>query len=157
MLLGILKRLGLRAEAVANGAEAVKLLETTPYDLVLMDVQMPVMDGLAAVRAIRDPKSPVRNRAVPIIAVTAHATWEDRKLCAEAGMDDYISKPVAADDARRTDREVALDPASLGSPGRRSLSILLFAPPATGSMPDRGENRTDSIPFSAWPARRFLA
>jgi CheY-like chemotaxis protein/HPt (histidine-containing phosphotransfer) domain-containing protein len=92
--LGILKKLGLRADAVANGAEAVKSLETLPYDLVLMDVQMPVMDGLSATRIIRDPQSAVRNHHIPVIAMTAYAMKGDREKCLEAGMNDYVSKPV---------------------------------------------------------------
>ena len=92
---GILKKFGLRADAVANGAEALQALETIPYDLVLMDVQMPVMDGLEATRQIRDPQSAVRHHAIPIIAMTAHAMQGDRERCLEAGMNDYLSKPVS--------------------------------------------------------------
>jgi PAS domain S-box-containing protein len=93
--LGILKRLGLRADAVANGAEALRSLELLPYDLVLMDVQMPEMDGLEATRRIRDPKSTVRQHDVPVIAMTAHALRGDRERCLEAGMNDYVTKPVS--------------------------------------------------------------
>jgi PAS domain S-box-containing protein len=92
--LGILKKLGLRAEAVANGAEAVKALELIPYDLVLMDVQMPEMDGLEATQEIRNPQSAVRNHQIPIIAMTAHAMQGDREKCIGAGMNDYLTKPV---------------------------------------------------------------
>ncbi|MFP4192704.1 MAG: PAS domain S-box protein, partial [Candidatus Hydrogenedentota bacterium] len=92
--LGILKNLGLRADAVANGEEALKALEDIPYDLVLMDVQMPEMDGLEATRRIRDPHSPVRNHCIPIVAMTAHAMEGDREACLKAGMDDYVPKPV---------------------------------------------------------------
>jgi len=95
--LGLLKRLGLRADAVADGSEAIKALETIPYDLVLMDVQMPEMDGYEATGRIRDPMSAVLSHAIPIIAMTAHAMQGDRERCLEAGMDDYITKPIAPD------------------------------------------------------------
>ncbi|MBI5586110.1 MAG: response regulator [Deltaproteobacteria bacterium] len=93
--LGILKKLGLRADAVADGAEAVKALETLPYDLVLMDVQMPVLDGMEATRQIRDPRSAVRNHRIPIIAMTANVMQGDREKCLEAGMNDYVPKPIS--------------------------------------------------------------
>ncbi|MDP2216680.1 MAG: PAS domain S-box protein [Methanolobus sp.] len=91
----MLKKMGLRVDTVANGAEALKTLQTLPYDLVLMDVQMPEMDGLEATRLIRQPESAVLNRNIPIIAMTAHAMKGDRERFIEAGMDDYISKPVS--------------------------------------------------------------
>jgi len=92
----LLEKSGYRADAVGNGKEAVKALETDAYDLVLMDVQMPEMDGYEATEVIRDPQSKVRNHDVPIIALTAHAMKGDRERCIEAGMDDYISKPIRA-------------------------------------------------------------
>ncbi len=92
---GILKKLGLRVDAVANGAEAVKALETIPYDLVLMDVQMPVLDGLEATRHIRDPHSAVRDHQIPVIAMTAGAMLGNREECVTAGMNDYVTKPVS--------------------------------------------------------------
>ena len=92
--LGILGKLGVQGDAVANGKEAVKALETVPYDLVLMDVQMPEMDGLEAARHIRSGDFGVRNPNIPIIAMTAHVLQEDRDRCLAAGMNDYLSKPV---------------------------------------------------------------
>ncbi|MBM9536349.1 PAS domain S-box protein [Desulfobulbus alkaliphilus] len=92
--LGILKKLGLKADAVANGKEAVKAVRTIPYDLVLMDVQMPVMDGLEATRQIRRYQSALDTTPVPIIAMTAHAMRGDRERCLQAGMNDYLTKPV---------------------------------------------------------------
>jgi signal transduction histidine kinase/CheY-like chemotaxis protein/HPt (histidine-containing phosphotransfer) domain-containing protein len=92
---GILKKMGFRADAVADGAEAVRSLTALPYDLILMDVQMPVMDGLEATRRIRDPHSAVRNHQIPVIAMTANAMRGDREKCMEAGMDDYVAKPVS--------------------------------------------------------------
>ena len=92
--LRILEGLGFRADVVANGMEALSALASIPYDLVLMDVQMPEMDGFEATCLIRDPKSDVRNHDIPIIAMTAHAMKGDREKCLEVGMNDYISKPV---------------------------------------------------------------
>ena len=93
--LGILKKLGLGADAVGDGSEAITALETRPYDLVLMDVQMPKVDGLEATRRIRDPRSAVLHHRIPIIAMTAHAMQGDRDLCLKAGMDDYVTKPIS--------------------------------------------------------------
>jgi PAS domain S-box-containing protein len=90
----LMSRFGFHADAVTNGREAVQALAQTRYDLVLMDVQMPEMDGLAATRAIRDPGSPVLNHGVPIVAMTAHAMIGDRDKCLAAGMNDYVSKPI---------------------------------------------------------------
>jgi PAS domain S-box-containing protein len=93
----ILKKLGYKADAVANGLEAVNLLQKVPYDLVLMDCQMPEMDGYEATRYIRDPKSKVLNNNIPIIAMTAYAMKGDREKCIECGMNEYLSKPVQVD------------------------------------------------------------
>ncbi|MBN2706035.1 MAG: response regulator, partial [Deltaproteobacteria bacterium] len=95
LTLAILKKLGLNAATVRNGREALQALETIPYDLVLMDIQMPEMDGFSATRLIRDPQSRVRNHAVPIIAMTAHAMAGDREKCLAADMNSYISKPIS--------------------------------------------------------------
>jgi signal transduction histidine kinase/CheY-like chemotaxis protein/HPt (histidine-containing phosphotransfer) domain-containing protein len=94
VVLGMLKKLGLSADAVANGAEVISALETIPYDLVLMDVQMPEMDGLEASRRIRDPNSAVRNHLIPIVALTAHALQGDREKCLAVGMNAYVVKPI---------------------------------------------------------------
>jgi CheY-like chemotaxis protein/HPt (histidine-containing phosphotransfer) domain-containing protein len=96
----MLKNLGLRADAVADGAEAVSALGSIPYDLVLMDMRMPVMDGIAAARQIRDPRSAVLNHHIPIIALTANAMQSDRENCLAAGMNDFVPKPIVKAELR---------------------------------------------------------
>ncbi|MGA2809735.1 MAG: response regulator, partial [Terracidiphilus sp.] len=91
---GILKKYGLTADIAANGVEAIKALETIPYALVLMDMRMPLMDGVEATRLIRNPGSSVLNHDVPIIAMTANAMQSDQDLCKAAGMNDFVPKPV---------------------------------------------------------------
>jgi len=92
--LAMLAKLGCRAEVAVNGREAVDALARIPYDLVLMDCQMPEMDGFEATRQIRAGTSRVLNPRVPIVAMTANALRGDRQRCMEAGMDDYLAKPV---------------------------------------------------------------
>ena len=92
--LGMLRQFGLRADAVANGAEAISALESIPYDLVLIDMRMPVMDGIEAARQIRNPPSAVLNHDIPIIALTANAMESDRDSCLAAGMNDFVPKPI---------------------------------------------------------------
>jgi two-component system sensor histidine kinase/response regulator len=90
----MLRKMGLRADVVADGQEAVKTLRMIPYDLVLMDCQMPEMDGFEATRSIRQEGSKALNPHIPIIAMTAATMQGDRKKCIQAGMNDFIAKPV---------------------------------------------------------------
>ncbi|GAB7081056.1 PAS domain S-box protein [Megalodesulfovibrio paquesii] len=90
----LLEKLGYEATPAMNGQEALALLAAREFDLILMDVQMPVMDGIAATKAIRDPDVFGMKAAVPIIAMTAYAMTGDRDRFLAAGMDEYIAKPV---------------------------------------------------------------
>ncbi|MEA4907910.1 MAG: response regulator, partial [Anaerolineaceae bacterium] len=88
----ILQRAGFVVDVVGNGREAIEAIQRHPYNLILMDVQMPEMDGLEATRSIR--KSEKKGQHLPIVALTAHAMKGDREMCLAAGMDDYLSKPL---------------------------------------------------------------
>jgi len=93
------RKLGYQAEAVADGHEALSAVGTGRYALVLMDCQMPEMDGFAATAAIREMEALTVGRArTPIIGMTANAMLGDRERCLRAGMDDYLAKPVRLDD-----------------------------------------------------------
>ncbi|WP_247876918.1 response regulator [Azospirillum brasilense] len=98
--LALLRRAGHMVDSVSNGLEAVNAVAALPYDLVLMDVQMPEMDGLAATRAIRRMGGAAAQ--VPIVAMTANAMEGDQAICLAAGMDDYLAKPIVADQLLRT-------------------------------------------------------
>ena len=93
----LLERLGHEAEGVEDGSVVLDMLRAGPYDLVLMDVEMPGMDGLEATRRIRASRSGRLPRHVPVVAMTAHALKGDRERFLAAGMDDYIAKPVGMD------------------------------------------------------------
>jgi CheY-like chemotaxis protein len=107
----LLTKRGHSVEVAANGREAVAAAEAGPFDLVLMDVQMPEMDGLEATRRIRERERET-GRHLPIIALTAHAMKGDRERCLDAGMDEYVTKPLQAEPLLRTIREVLACPAS---------------------------------------------
>ncbi len=91
-----LEKAGFVPLAVEDGGKALEALEREHFDLVLMDVQMPVLNGLDATRAIRESNSKAMNRDVPIVALTAHAMWGDEQRCLDAGMNGYLTKPVEA-------------------------------------------------------------
>jgi len=116
--LELLHEAGLRADVAEDGLEALRMMDLTPYDLVLMDMQMPRMDGLTATRAIREIP---RFKRIPILAMTANAFEEDRLQCQAAGMDDHIAKPV--------------DPDTLYAALLKWLPENLVSPPSSVSTP----------------------
>jgi CheY-like chemotaxis protein len=136
----LLGKLGIHPDVAANGREAVEMSERIPYDLIFMDCQMPELDGYAACREIRRREG--RGPRVTIVAMTAEALEGSRELCLEAGMDDYISKPVNRGEIREALRKwrapEATKDESSGSPdaavsgllrsggNRKELGILLI-------------------------------
>jgi two-component system, sensor histidine kinase and response regulator len=96
LICSILEKHGHRVTVAARGDEALNLFGRNQFDAILMDLQMPVMDGLEATVRIRSEEQELKTH-VPIIGMTAHATANIRKKCLEAGMDEYISKPFQVD------------------------------------------------------------
>jgi PAS domain S-box-containing protein len=111
LALSILKKAGHSVTVVMNGKEALETLGSGSYEVVLMDVQMPVMDGLEATKAIRNSWVPGVNRDVPVIALTAHAMRGDRERFIQAGMDGYVSKPFRSAELLEAIRRCVSDPA----------------------------------------------
>jgi CheY-like chemotaxis protein len=109
VLLRTLERYGLIVDVVANGEEAVRRCESNEYAVILMDCRMPVLDGYEATRRIRRQERE-NVRRTPIIAITANAMTSDRRLCEEAGMDDYLTKPIQPTELARCIARYALMP-----------------------------------------------
>jgi CheY-like chemotaxis protein len=131
---GMLKAFGCQVQVVGNGQAAVNALSHTPYDIVLMDCQMPVMDGFAATAVIRKNK-----HTLPIIAVTANAIAGDRERCLAAGMNDYLSKPFTHAKLREI--------------------LERWLPPPKPGQPDEPAINSDAAPtieHQAWDAIRAL-
>jgi len=132
---GQLRRLGYQADVVANGLEALAALQRVPYDAILMDCQMPEMDGYEATRSIRSRERSEERKSVWIIAMTASAMPEDREVCLAAGMNDFISKPV-----RDVELQKALDrcESALGKATASVTSPLSAALPFSDSRVSAG-------------------
>jgi CheY-like chemotaxis protein len=145
MALRMLANMGIDAHAVADGKKALAALQQNHYDLVLMDCQMPVMDGYEATRHIRNMGG--KAATMPIIAMTAHAMRGDREKCLEAGMDDYISKPISR--------------MSLGEALTKWLRgdvFSLFSPEERRSQKYRGRERESALTrtSSVWNREKLL-
>lgn len=93
----VLQHLGYAADVVGNGREVIQAIANKSYDLILMDIQMPEMDGLEATRYIRTQESESKLTPLAIVAMTANATHDDQDICQQAGMNDYLSKPIQID------------------------------------------------------------
>jgi CheY-like chemotaxis protein len=128
LAVGLLTRWGHQVSVAHNGAEAVEAVRARHFDAVLMDVQMPEMDGLQATAAIRAREGPT-GRRLPIIAITAHAMKGDRERCLDAGMDGYVAKPIRPEELSEALRAFfpvvetspATSPATTPRPARRVL------------------------------------
>jgi len=94
LAVALLEQWNLRVDVVGNGMDAIQALRENDYQLVLMDIQMPKLDGLEATATLRNPRSGVRNPGIRVVALTAHAMAGDRQACLDAGMDDYLTKPL---------------------------------------------------------------
>ena len=111
-----LEKMGHQVVTANNGEEALEALRRSTYDCVLMDVQMDVLDGVEAARRIRDESFGVIDTQVPIVAMTAYAMTGDREKFLDAGMNDYVAKPVQLDELKKALRRVT---ENLGKPGTR--------------------------------------
>ena len=127
----LLERLGCRVDVASNGHEALKMVQSIPFDLVFMDCQMPEMDGFEATRAIRAwetasrvDKSPATQ--LPIVALTANAMQGDRERCLAAGMNDYITKPLSRSDLARVLEATKPKPMNLPEPTLSAVVTRLF-------------------------------
>uniref|UniRef100_UPI0035635E6D hybrid sensor histidine kinase/response regulator n=1 Tax=Stieleria sp. TaxID=2795976 RepID=UPI0035635E6D len=125
LAIGVLTRFGHQVTVANNGAEAVEAFQNDQFDVVLMDVQMPVMDGFAATEAIREIESKSGGH-IPIIAMTAHAMKGDREKCLEVGMDEYVAKPIR-----------------IGVLKEKLLKVLQV--PAAGDVPNDDTDGVDSV------------
>ncbi|HXQ14300.1 MAG TPA: response regulator [Caulobacteraceae bacterium] len=141
----ILEEAGFSVEAVVNGAEAVEAAGRGGFDLVLMDVQMPVMDGLQATREIRALRGPAA--LVPIVALTANAMRSDQDACLGAGMNDFVSKPLDPDDFLGAVRRFV---------GERGGGADDSRPQPADAFPDLDDSQLDGL-MKLMPAARLRA
>jgi two-component system sensor histidine kinase/response regulator len=139
LAIGILEKLGHRVTIANNGVEALKAIEQQSFDLVLMDLQMPEMDGLAATRELRR-REEIGGRRTPVVAMTAHAMKGDREKCLAAGMDDYLCKPIRL-------RDVSAKLSALFADQDRQLpGFSLTSPSNSNSTAPAIEGNTQSMP-----------
>ncbi len=146
----ILAKAGMRAEVAANGVEAVQAVHQRHFDVILMDMQMPEMDGLEATRRIRQLGA--LGRAVPIIAMTANAMQEDRRRCLEAGMNDFVAKPI---DSSELLRKIAAHCRAEIDEAAMRAATEPPAPAAPAALSDEQSDALESLLSSLEPAADF--
>jgi signal transduction histidine kinase/CheY-like chemotaxis protein/HPt (histidine-containing phosphotransfer) domain-containing protein len=147
---GMLDILGYRADVVANGQEALEALARGSYDLILMDCQMPRLDGYEATRAIRRQEQDGQKKHIPIIALTANVMAEDRERCLKSGMDDYLPKPLSREELERVLAHwLGASPASV-------IAVVSDPPPAAGQIPETVAGQESPLNQKALDAIRVL-
>jgi two-component system sensor histidine kinase/response regulator len=148
----MLNKLGYRCDIASNGQEAVTMLAQLPYDLVLMDCQMPEMDGYTATRAIRQ-REETDGRHTPIIAMTANAMREDRARCLDAGMDGFIPKPIALEELETAmECWIPNDVKPGADSATPSAKDYVFGARRTNAQPEVPEQSVPAQSFAADPA-----
>jgi CheY-like chemotaxis protein len=139
----MLGKRGHYVRAVEDGQEVLRAIENESFDLILMDLQMPGLDGLATTRAIRQAERGT-NHHVPIVALTAHAMRGDRERCIRSGMDGYVSKPIQMSELIATIEALVIHDGSLGNEGPASMA------PWQESQPN------EALPFDRHSALRIV-
>jgi signal transduction histidine kinase/CheY-like chemotaxis protein/putative methionine-R-sulfoxide reductase with GAF domain len=142
LIVRVLEKGGFEADVARHGREAIEALGRASYDLVLMDCQMPEMDGFEATRLIREAEAGTE-RHIPIIALTANALEGDRDRCLAAGMDDYVAKPIRPEDLHATIDRLLVGLAAPGTPGSRSSPSPLAPVPASSEGTAADSTRKD--------------
>ncbi len=156
VLLAMLEHLGLAADPVFNGAQAIQVLQSIDYDLVLMDCEMPEVDGYEATGRIRNPATGTLNPRVPIVAVTANAMPGDRERCLRCGMDDYLAKPIDPNELAQVLKKWIGHPATVG----KSSPATKAVPPDDNQVFDRAgllKRLADNQGLAERLVREFLA
>jgi signal transduction histidine kinase/DNA-binding response OmpR family regulator len=146
----ILAKAGMRAEVAGNGVEAVQAVHQRNFDVILMDMQMPEMDGLEATRRIRQLGA--LGRAVPIVAMTANAMQEDRRRCLEAGMNDFVAKPI---DSGELLRKIAAHCRAEIDEASMRAATAPAAPAADAALSNEQTDALESLLSSLEPAADF--
>ena len=146
--IGLLSKYGHQVSVASNGEEAVDRWRVGAFDVVLMDVQMPTVNGLEATRRIRELETELKRSRTPIIAMTAHAMKGDRERCLRAGMDDYLSKPVRSDELHR--HLLALHEDSDRNRSRNDDPSSRSDAPSDGGS--EADDEATSEPIIDWPA-----